>query len=586
MTRYITIALIAILSAVEPAAAAEPFNIITYRDQRSSARIEPAVRGGRYGAAFMFEGTGDLHYYADKDTAPGGYHLRIEISSPSLAFGEPVFPAPQDFHDEASRKNIHVYAGDFVVFFPVKPAADRASAENIPPADVSATISGIACTSQICLSPFTKKIDASIDFSKAVEIEDQHKDTSGFRRTRWAGYSLGIALVLAFAAGLCLNIMPCVWPVLPLIIMRISKQSQGSRVKCAAMGLAFCAGIISFFACLAAANIVLRLVYDTLLQWGDQFRNPAFVAFMAVLLVVLAEFCFGVFSIGVPASVSGGGSSGNGYSGAVATGFLAAVLSTPCSFAILAAAFAWAQAQSLPLGTAAILVIGVGMAFPYAVLTMTPTLSRRLPGPGRWMELFKQTIGFVLLAIAIKLIGAVPQQYRMHVLYFSVVAAFCAWMWGGWVDYNSPRLRKWLVRAAAVVLAAAAAWLIFVPSAAAGIDWQQYDTGRLDEAIADERPVLLKFTADWCLSCQLVDAMVYSRADIADLIRQKGVLAMRGDTTVSGQPATVALKERFGEPGVPVSIFLAPGLEEPVRWRGLGFGDQLKSNLEDLNDAG
>ena len=42
------------------------------------------------------------------------------------------------------------------------------------------------------------------------------------------------------------------------------------------MGLAFCAGVMLFFACLAGANIILQVVYDTVLQWGDQFRNPAF----------------------------------------------------------------------------------------------------------------------------------------------------------------------------------------------------------------------------------------------------------------------------------------------------------------------
>ena len=74
---------------------------------------------------------------------------------------------------------------------------------------------------------------------------------------------------------------------------------------------------------------------------GDQFRNPAFVAGMAMLMVVLALFMFGLFTITVPSSISGRSGSGKGFGGAVGMGFLAAILSTPCSFAILAAAFAW-----------------------------------------------------------------------------------------------------------------------------------------------------------------------------------------------------------------------------------------------------
>jgi thiol:disulfide interchange protein DsbD len=581
MTRYIAIALIAILSAVEPAAGAEPVNIITYRDQSSSVRVEPALLKGRRGVALLFEGTDDLHYYADRNTAPGGYSLEIAVASRTLGFGKPVFPNAGSFYEKATRRNIAVYEGDFTVFIPIE-----SQAEPVPPADVSVTISGIACTSQVCLSPFTKKLAAPLDFARSVEIKDTAFGGKPARPAPWAPYPVGIALALAFAAGLSLNVMPCVWPVLPLIIMRIAKQSHGSRTKSAALGLAFCAGIILFFACLAGANAALRLLYHTLLQWGDQFRNPVFVASMAVLLVILAEFCFGVFTIGIPASISGGGSSGTGYAGAAATGFLAAVLSTPCSFAILAAAFAWAQAQSLPLGTLAILVIGAGMAAPYAVLTSTPALSQRLPRPGRWMELFKQAVGFILLAVAIKLIAAVPQSHRTRVLYFAVAAAFCAWIWGGWVGYETARGRRWLFRAVAVALAVAAGWLLFAPAAADGIDWQPYDGGRLEEAVAAGRPVLVKFTAEWCLSCQVVDATVYKRAGIADLIRRKGVLAMRGDTTVSGQPATVDLKERFAEPGVPVSIFFTPAREEPARWRGLGFAGELQDLLEGLEDGG
>ena len=117
---------------------------------------------------------------------------------------------------------------------------------------------------------------------------------------------------------------------------------------------------------------------------------------------------------------------------------------------------AWAQAQPLLPATVAIMVIGVGMAVPYAILTSMPGLLKRLPRAGRWMEIFKQAIGFVLLVIAVKLIGALPEARRMGVLYFAVVLGFCVWMWGGWVSYNTKLLRKWLIRIIAMVLAVVA----------------------------------------------------------------------------------------------------------------------------------
>jgi len=114
------------------------------------------------------------------------------------------------------------------------------------------------------------------------------------------------------------------------------------------------------------------------------------------------------------------------------------------------------------------------------------------------------------------------------------------------------------------------------------IDWQSYDGSVVESALSAGRPVLIKFTADWCLSCKAVDKLVYSREDIANLIEEKNVLAIKADTTARDYPATKALKDIYKEPGVPVSMFFAPRESEPVRWRDKSFGGELKALLEKL----
>jgi len=265
-------------------------------------------------------------------------------------------------------------------------------------------------------------------------------------------------------------------------------------------------------------------------------------------------------------------------------GFLAAILSTPCGFGILAASFGWAQVQNLPVATVAIMVIGLGMAAPYAILTSLPGLLNRLPKAGRWMELFKQGIGFVLLVIAVKLVSAFPEARRMNILYFSVVLAFCIWMWSSWVSYNTKKLQKYLIRIAAVAIAVAAGWIFLTAPARQLIDWQDYNADTIEKALAENRPVLIKFTAKWCLACQAAEKMVYSREDIATLIEQKGVLAIKADTTEKDFPATIALRNVYNEPGVPVSILYTPGRKESIRWHGFLFADEMKKSLSNLTD--
>jgi len=556
-----------------------------HENEASSARLEPARMGETPGIAVIFEGTDDLHYYASADTAPAGYRLKVKAKSDVFTFGDVVYPQWDTFFDKALGKEIEVYSGNFTVFIPIVAVATKAdTGPAIEPVDIEVKVSGIACTSTLCLPPFENTLRTTANWSRRDSWKQISFETAGVtgRAAKGPAYSVWFALGLALVAGLSLNIMPCVWPVLPLIVMRIVEQAKQGRRQSAALGLAFCLGILLFFACLAGANIILQLFYGTVLQWGDQFRNPAFVAGMALLLVVLALFMFGLFTITVPSSIASKSGSGKGYPGAVGMGLLAAVLSTPCSFGILAAAFAWAQTQRLPLGTLAIMAIGAGMATPYAILTSMPALLNRLPKAGQWMEIFKQAIGFVLLLIAVKLIAALPEVRRTSVLYFAVVLAFCVWMWSTWVTYNTKPSRKWLVRIIAIVLAVTAGWVFLPAPAAELIQWQPYDASAIETANAESRPILIEFTADWCWNCEVVEKVVFGRKEIADLIEQKDVLAIKADTTLENYPAALALKNKYKEPGVPVTILYIPGEQELARFNGMFFTKKLKGLLEKL----
>jgi thiol:disulfide interchange protein len=563
-------------------------DVVTISVENQHDTVTP---GGKSALAIHFELKKNWHFYASGKTAPGGMNLKLKPVAETndvITFSGPIFPASHLYFDKTLKEKIEVFSGKFTIFLPLRIGEPRIAGAytNI---SIKIGIEGAVCSDVQCRVPDFGELstnikivpDAPMSEARFILPEATKAIPSSSLGTQRASYSLWFALGLALLAGLSLNIMPCVWPVLPLIVMRIVEQAKQDKNKSTIMGLTFCLGILLFFVSLAGANIILQVFYGQVLQWGDQFRNPAFVAGMALLLVVLALFCFGLFTISVPSSIVSKSGSGKGYLGTVGMGFLAAILSTPCSFAILAAAFAWAQAQPLPLATAAIMFIGIGMALPYAILTSLPGLLNRLPKAGRWMELFKQAIGFILLIIAVKLIGALPQTLRMGVLYFAVVLGFCVWMWASWVSYDTKLSHKFLIRIIAVLLAVVTG-LHFLAPPAELINWQEYDSGLIKNAVEQQRPVLIKFTADWCLSCQVVQRVVYSRRDIADLIRQKGVLAIKADTTTKDLPATLDLKNVYKEPGVPVSILFIPGQKEPVRWRGISFVDDLKSTLEKL----
>ena len=103
--------------------------------------------------------------------------------------------------------------------------------------------------------------------------------------------------------------------------------------------------------------------------------------------------------------------------------------------------------------------------------------------------------------------------------------------------------------------------------------------------VDEDRPVLLDFMADWCTNCKVVERRVYHDPQIVQLIRQKGVLAVKADTTLIDYPATTDLKVVYGEAGnVPVSIVLLPdGSREKLR--GIFDKEQLAQILQKLPEA-
>jgi thiol:disulfide interchange protein len=553
--------------------------------ESSSAHVESVRVDQQNGIAVVFTGTDDLHYYAKPETAPApGFELKVAVTSDDFEFGDPVFPRWEMFTDSADKR-VEVYAGDFTVFVPITAAREQAAAR---PSDVQVLITGQACTSRICLRPFEQTLQRRVDWSRRdswakIELEAEGEPEIADETVAAPSRSVWFALALAFLAGLALNIMPCVWPVLPIVIMRIVDQAKEGKRQSVVMGLAFCAGILLFFAALATANIILQSFYDRSLSWGDQLRNPIIVTALSLLLIVMALFMFGVFTFAIPSSIASKSGSGKGYIGSLGMGFLAAILSTPCSFGLLTVAFVWAQGQPLILGTLAIMVIGLGMAAPYVILTAVPGWLSRLPRGGRWMELFKQSLGFVLLIIAVKLIKAVPDANKINLLYFAVILSSGVWVWANWVSYGTKLSRKVWVRGCTVLFVASAFWFFFKPEL---VDWQNYDSSVIESARAEARPVLIKFTADWCTNCEIVDKFVYQRKDIARLIDKKGILAVKGDTTETTQAATLDLKNVYNEPGVPVTILLLPDRSEPVRLRALFFDDELRDLLESLPDKG
>ncbi|MBN1817826.1 MAG: thioredoxin family protein [Sedimentisphaerales bacterium] len=589
--------------------------LLQYADQQSSATVALSEYQGKSALAVRFEGTDDLHYYARSETAPApGLQLQISARADGVAFGQTVFPEWSLFYDKAAEKNIEVYVGNFTVLVPIQSAPDESF-------EAEVMIQGIACTSQICLPPFTKTMQVTINLEsgqvaeasksaednaaaqdkKPIEKETTHSEPTkevgseelSNTLSQWkeahtpqeqADRSIPFYFILALLAGLSINIMPCVLPVIPLIIMRLVSQAKESGPRRVALGLSFCGGIVLFFIAFAVLAVIINLTTGAVIDLNSLFRNPTAVIVLFLLIVFFALVFLDLITIALPSSVTGRQDAGSGFAGSIGMGFFAGILSTPCSGALLGAVLVWAQTQPLYISSAAIVLMGVGMALPYAVLVSIPSLLNFVPKPGTWMEIIKKAGGFLLLLIAVKFtLTALPKERLINVLLYGVAFSFCVWMWGGWVSFSTPPGRKWTVRGIAVILAVLTGfWLLPAPQESV-IQWNRYDRSLLHESLDNGRPVLIKFTADWCYNCKVVDRKVYQLPDMARLLEQKNILTVKADTTQADYPASVDLNSVFGEAGnVPVTVVLNPNEKTYIKLRGIFDPEQLRPILNQL----
>jgi thiol:disulfide interchange protein len=590
------------LAAQEATHGASPVEIVRYESQSSRAHVEPARLGDKPGLAVVFEGTKDLHYYASDETAPApGLKLKVEATSDALRFDPAVLPKWEILNDPALGK-VQVYVGNFSVFVPIQPESISRAGQT---AAVTVRIAGIACTSQLCLPPFEKTLAATIslgdmDSWKPISLEaaeatqtPQVKPNPG-PALKNVGQpspprSTSIYYLLAILAGLSINIMPCVLPVLPIIMMRLIGQADHSSGRRIASGLAFCVGVIFFFLAFALISAIINVTTGTVLDLNSLFRYPVAVIVLFLAIVFFALAMLDVVTLSLPSSIAAGEGAAYHMAGSAGLGFFAALLSTPCSGALLGFVLVWAQTQPRLVSSTAIVLMGVGMALPYAVVVLVPSLLNRLPRPGYWMDIFKKSTAFLLFFIAVKLtLAALPKDRLLSVLTYGIVFSFCVWMWGKWTGFSTPAPRVWTIRAIALLIAVGTGfWLLPARGqlAQGAPDWQPYDAGLVQKAVAQGRPVLLKFTADWCANCKVVERRVYHDAQVVKLIKQKNVLPIKADTTLIDYPATTDFTQVYGEAGnVPVTIVLLPDGSQK-KLRGIFSKEELVNILNGLPES-
>lgn len=382
------------------------------------------------------------------------------------------------------------------------------------------------------------------------------------------GPALWLMLLYAFIGGLILNVMPCVLPVIALKILGFVNDAHRNPMHIRKLGSIYTLGVLASFLALAALVIGVKAAGEQA-AWGMQFDSPIFLVGLITLVTLVAINLFGVFEVTLGGSALDAASklaNRSGSGGAFFNGVLATVLATPCTAPVLGTALGFAFTQPASVLTLIFLSVGSGLATPYLILSWNPAWLRFLPKPGVWMEKFKIAMGFPMLATVIWLLNVAAGSYGKSVVWvgiFLVCVALGAWIFGEFFQRGQQRRTLALCMSLAVVafgylfaLERQLDWRrppVVTDHGVADGFWEPWSPAAVTAARAAGRPVLVDFTADWCLTCR-VNAQTSLEIDsVRAKLKAINAVALKGDYTHFPKEITAELT-RYNRAGLPLVL--------------------------------
>jgi len=399
--------------------------------------------------------------------------------------------------------------------------------------------------------------------------------------------SLLTAIIFAFLGGIILNAMPCVFPILSIKILSFIEQSQGSKEKLFHHGLVFSAGVLTTFLAVSALLIFLRASGEAI-GWGYQLQSPWVVSLLIYLFVVIGIVFMGNIVLG-----SSFGNLGTlvqnqkDLTSSFFTGVLAVVVASPCTAPFMGPALGLALLQPGLKSILIFLALGIGFSLPYLILSIYPQLLSKLPKPGEWMQTLKQIMAFPMWASALWLAWVLSSQVDMQSVFAVLLGALLIAL-GLWLlekTQNSASILRRLTLIFSLGLMIFSIWLLPIASdnnsPSLKNEENAFSVQKLNSLRSEQKMVFLNFTADWCITCKVNEAIALNQEKVKKILDEKNIIYLKADWTRK-DPEIASMLASYGRTGVPLYL-LFPSQGDPIILPELLTEDLLLDFLKEIN---
>jgi thiol:disulfide interchange protein DsbD len=586
-----------ILCLLVPLALAQKLNPVQWSLTAEPAQVAP---GSRLLARFAAKIDPGWHLYSPAVPKPIIATSISVAENPAIQSVRIYQPKPRTTFDQNFGFNVDTYENEAVFLLEIQLAPHAPPG----PLELSATARFQTCNNKMCLPPRRVAATATITIDPAAKAPapsiaegyTEFNPAAPPPTTPATPPSQGIVLfvLVAFGVGLASIFTPCVFPMIPITVSYFLNKPAGSRARSVADAALFCVGIIVLFSLLGLAATAILGPFGVVQLGSNVWVNT----FIALVFLLFALSLLGAFEITIPSSVLtrlDRASQGGGIAGTLLMGLTFSLTAFACVGpfvgTLLAASVQGGGARPL----AGMVSFATGLATPFFFLALFPSYLKRMPKSGGWLERVKVGMGFLILAAMFKYLSAVDQVMQWNLLtrerflaVWIVLFALAGLYLLGFLRMHGVKpdeplgLWRLLIGAAFLIFAVSlvpgmlGARLgeldAYVPAPASTSQaWikNQYREA-LEEARRQNKLVLVAFTGYACTNCHWMKANMFTRPEIAAVMKNFVLLELYTDGTDPASEQNQKLEEsRFSTVAIPYYAILNPDEKVLATFPGL-----------------
>ena len=265
-----------------------------------------------------------------------------------------------------------------------------------------------ACDDKMCTAP------------EMFEFVTLGEEAKGDEAKGEGEQSIWWVFVMGILGGLLAIFTPCVWPIIPMTVSFFIKRGGAAKgtTNASVIRDAILYGI-SIVIIYVGLGLLVTLIFGASALNALSTNAVVNIIFFLILVLFAASF-FGAFEITLPSSWSTAlnSKSGNttGFLSILLMAFTLVIVSFSCTGPIIGTLLVEAAGKSLLAPTMGMLGFALALALPFSLFAMFPSVLKKLPKSGGWMNTFKVTLAFLELALALKFLSVADLAYGWHIL--------------------------------------------------------------------------------------------------------------------------------------------------------------------------